>query len=61
MEKEESDFELVKFEGSPVGIKRPDPHEIIIPVGSSEHWTDLIKEYTERVVFCLDEMQTDEL
>lgn len=52
---------LVNLDGSPAGERRPDPHEIIIPVGSSEHWTYLIKEYTERVVFCLDEMQIDEL
>ncbi len=53
MEKEESELELVKFEGSPAGIKRPDPHKIIIPVGSSEDWTDLIKEYSEKDCFLL--------
>lgn len=56
-----SESDLVNLDGSPAGERRPDSHEIIIPVGSSEHWTYLIKEYTERVVFCLDEMLIDEL
>ena len=56
-----SDRDLVNLDGSPAGERRPDPHEIIIHVGSPEHWSYLIKEYTERVVSCLDELQIDEL
>ena len=59
--KKSSDRDLVNLDGSPAGERRPDPHEIIIPVGSSEHWTYLIKVYTEKVVSCLDELQIDEL
>lgn len=56
-----SDRDLVNLDGSPAGERRPDPHEIIIHVGSPEHWSYLIKEYTERVVSCLDELKIDEL
>lgn len=57
---EKSGRELVNLDGSPAGKRHADPHEIIIPVGSSEHWTYLIKVYTEKVVYCLDELQIDE-
>lgn len=58
---EKSGRELVNLDGSPAGERHPNPYEIIIHVGSPEHWSYLIKEYTERVVSCLDELQIDEL
>jgi len=32
-----SESDLVNLDGSPAGVRRSDPHEILIPVGSSEH------------------------
>jgi len=59
--KMKSDRTPINLDGSPAGERRPDSHEIIIPVGFSEHWIYLIREFTEGVVFCLHEMQIDEL
>ena len=62
LEKEkEEDYEPVNLDGSPAGLRYPDHHEIIISVGSSEHWTYLIKEYTGKVSTCLDDLGVEEV
>ena len=50
LEQLDQGLELVNFDGFLAGVSLPDPHKIIIPVGSSEHWIYLIKEYSEKVV-----------
>lgn len=53
--------DLVYLDGSPVGKMRQDYNEVTISVGLSEHWTYLIREHTEKIEECLDELGIDEL
>ena len=58
---EKMDLELESYAGTPIGRAKPNDNEIIISVGSTKHWTLLLKRFYKEVSICLDDMDVDEI
>lgn len=58
---EKMDLELESYTGTPIGRAKPNDNEIIISVGSTKHWTLLLKRFYKEVSICLDDMDVDEI
>jgi hypothetical protein len=58
---EKMDLEFESYTGTPIGRAKPNDNEIIISIGSSKHWTLLLKRFYKDVTICLDDMDVDEL
>lgn len=58
---ERMDLELESYTGAPIGRAKPNDNEIIISVGSTKHWTLLLKRFYQEVSICLDDMGVDEI
>ena len=52
--------EFKSSSGIPLGRLKPKDSEIIISIGSSKHWTLLLKRFHNAVKICLDDMGIDE-
>ena len=55
------ELEFESFTGIPVGRLLPKDNEILISIGSTKHWTLLLKRFPNDVKICLDDMAIDEI
>lgn len=58
---EEIKEEFRSFTGIPLGRLKPKDNEILISIGSTKHWTLLIRRFPNVVKICLDELGVDEI
>jgi hypothetical protein len=53
--------EFRSYTGVPLGRLKPNDNEILISIGSSKHWTLLIRRFPNEVKICLDDLGVDEI
>jgi hypothetical protein len=56
---EKMELEFKSFTGIPIGRVKPNANEIVILIGSTKHWTLLLKKFHKEVTICLDDMGID--